>query len=132
PGREDGEHVLLVEDNPEVRQTLRRQLESLGYKTTAAPDGQSALSVVEFDPSIEIVLSDVVMPGAIQGTNLAALLRESHPNLPVLLMSGNAAVLPGGLGNTPAEAVIQKPTPSDVLGRAIREALDRKGRAPST
>jgi PAS domain S-box-containing protein len=82
--------VLLVEDNPEVANASAGFLEQLGYKVRWVPDAASALAEVEKD-GIDIVLSDIVMPGKMDGVGLAKTLREKKPTLPILLMTGYSA-----------------------------------------
>jgi CheY-like chemotaxis protein len=82
--------VLLVEDNPEVASASADFLEQLGYKVRWVPDASSALAEVEKD-GIDIVLSDIVMPGKMDGVGLAKTLREKKPKLPILLTTGYSA-----------------------------------------
>lgn len=80
--------VLLVEDEGEVRKVVRRQLQSLGLAVLEAEDAEAALSLIEAVSGIALVLSDVSMPGAMDGIGLARAVRATHPDLPVVLMSG--------------------------------------------
>jgi CheY-like chemotaxis protein/anti-sigma regulatory factor (Ser/Thr protein kinase) len=79
--------VLLVEDNPEVANASTGLLEQLGYTVRWAADAPSALLEVEKD-GIDIVFSDIVMPGKMDGVRLAQIIREKHPGLPILLVTG--------------------------------------------
>jgi PAS domain S-box-containing protein len=79
--------VLLVEDNPEVAVASTALLEQLGYTVRWAPDAASALAEIERD-GVDIVFTDVVMPGKMDGVGLAKTLRERNPKLPILLMTG--------------------------------------------
>jgi len=81
-----GLKVLLVEDNPQVRQFAEGLLLDLGCKVTSAADAEEALRLLEGD-GIELVVSDVVMPG-MSGVELARKMTEVHPELPVLLATG--------------------------------------------
>jgi PAS domain S-box-containing protein len=84
--------VLLVEDNPEVAEASTSYLEELGYKVKWAADASSALLEIERD-GIDIVCSDIVMPGKMDGVALARTIRAMNPEMPILLMTGfsNAA-----------------------------------------
>jgi PAS domain S-box-containing protein len=79
--------VLLVEDNPEVASASAGFLEQLGYSVRWVSDAEGALKEVERD-GIDLVVSDIVMPGSIDGLKLARVIRQSHPELPILLTTG--------------------------------------------
>ncbi len=81
------ERVLVAEDDSRVRDVLLRMLESLGYRATAVRNGTLALEQLASDPSIDLLVSDVVMPG-MDGRALAKEARLAHPGLRVLLISG--------------------------------------------
>ncbi|MEM6511418.1 MAG: PAS domain-containing protein [Pseudomonadota bacterium] len=81
--------VLVVEDEPEVRDMLCRRLESEGYRVLAADDGERGKSLLsEHLDSIDLVLTDYVMPGPVQGSDLAEFVKAANPDLPVVLLSG--------------------------------------------
>jgi CheY-like chemotaxis protein len=82
--------ILLVEDDAEVRRIVRRQLTSLGYPVLEAENGREAVSMVENVPGIAIVLSDIVMPGGIDGWELARFVKKTRPEIRIVLMSGYA------------------------------------------
>lgn len=89
--------MLVVEDEPAVRRAVRRNLERLGHDVLAAPDGEDALRITESLDGIDLLLSDVVMPG-IDGSELACRLRARWPDRAapvqnVSLPSGSAAAL---------------------------------------
>jgi CheY-like chemotaxis protein len=81
--------VLLVEDNPEVAEASTNMLEQLGYNVRWASDASSALAEIERD-GIDIVCSDIVMAGKMDGVSLAKKIKATHPDIPILLMSGYA------------------------------------------
>lgn len=117
-------HILLVEDEAGVRRTLGRQLATLGYRVTEATTGSEGLDRLAADRSIDLVLSDIVMPGTVQGSDLARTARERWPDVPVLFISGYplaAATEEGGLA--PADVTLSKPVALGELSRAIRDAL---------
>jgi CheY-like chemotaxis protein len=79
--------VLLVEDNPEVADASSGLLRQLGYTVRWASDASAALVEIE-NNKIDIVCSDIVMPGRLDGVGLAKAIRELHPKLPILLLTG--------------------------------------------
>jgi PAS domain S-box-containing protein len=83
-----GEIVLVVEDDPDVRQVAASTLAALGYGVREAADGPSALALLREAAHIDVVFSDVSMPGPLTGADLAREIRRSHPSVRVLLTSG--------------------------------------------
>jgi len=120
------ETILLVEDEPAVRAVARQILTRQGYVVLEAPDGQTALAMVDAGgPRVDLVLTDVVMPG-MSGRSLADRLASHCPGLRVLYMSGytdDAIVRHGML--EPGLAYLQKPFRPDALARKVREVLNR-------
>jgi CheY-like chemotaxis protein len=82
--------ILVVEDEAEVARVTMEVPREIGYRPIEARDGHSALALIEQDPTIELVLSDVVMPGGMSGLELARTLRKLRPGLPVVLATGYA------------------------------------------
>ena len=120
------ETILLVEDEPALRELFVRTLELQGYRVIAATDGQAAqeLEVVR-SGGIQLLLTDVVMPH-VSGRQLAEALRTKQPGLRVLYMSGytDDAVIRHGVLES-GSSFLQKPfTPTD-LARRVREVLDQ-------
>ena len=116
--------VLLVEDNTDVREATREVLVTAGVHVTTAVDAEEALRRVD-ERTFDVVLSDIRMPGALNGIDLAERLRASHPSLGVLLHSGYTDQLQRAqaLGLT----VLQKPSAPESLLRALRQAVHRAG-----
>ena len=113
-------HVLLVEDNEEVGDTAGQLLEELGYSVTRAVDAASALVLVDSGIGFDLVFSDIVMPGEMSGLDLAHRLRESRPDLPVVLTTGfSEALSDGGLDGV---ALLRKPYSVEALTRTLRQA----------
>ncbi|WP_132256909.1 response regulator [Methylobacterium segetis] len=83
-----GRAVLVVEDDADVRGTVVSTLESLAFKVLSAHDGNEALRILEHEPDVALVFSDVNMPGAITGIDLGHRIREQWPTMPILLASG--------------------------------------------
>jgi CheY-like chemotaxis protein len=120
------ESVLLVEDEPLVRANTERQLVLLGYKVVAASNGKEALALFENGLRPDLLLTDVIMAGGINGRELAEHLREQCPGLRVLFMSGyTSGVLADVAGEIPEDTnFIGKPFRRSQLAKAVREALD--------
>ena len=87
-GEGQGRSLLVVEDNPSVLRLLSRQLREQGFEVSEAASGADALEKFEADPTISLVVSDIVMPGEIQGVELAKRIRSERPQVPIILMSG--------------------------------------------
>ncbi len=120
------ETVLLVEDNPQMRRTALAQLRSLGYRVIEAADGEAALDIVEQkEIHLDLLLSDIVMPGRINGYELAKLALERRPGLKVLLSSGYTGnSLPAGGIEGQNMMLLAKPYRLSDLAKAVRAALD--------
>ena len=86
-------------------------------------DGKAALARFECDPTIQMVMSDIVMPGGMSGLELARAMREHHPGLPVLLTSGYSQYRPQS--EKDGFILIEKPYRRDVLAASIRRAIER-------
>jgi signal transduction histidine kinase len=117
------ETVMVVEDEAPVRRAVQRNLERLGYRVLSAPDGEGALRIAESLPGIDLLLSDVVMPG-IDGPELACRLREKWQDLPVLFVTGYSAdrlARTGAVG--PHDRVLEKPYQLAELTGTIRQML---------
>ncbi len=120
------ETVLLVEDEDLVRRLVHSVLESYGYQVLLARDGDEALRIAgEYAGTIHLLLTDVVMPGSLNGRALAEKLTEWLPDLSVLYMSGytDDAVVRGGVEG-PSTHFIQKPFTPDELAAKVRAVLD--------
>ncbi|GMO36211.1 PAS domain-containing hybrid sensor histidine kinase/response regulator [Bradyrhizobium sp. TM233] len=118
------EIVLVVEDDPFVRSYAVMSLESLGYKVISAVDGKSALRTLAATPHIDLLFTDVVMPGGVNGWELAGLARKERPRLHVLLTSGYALETLAANGHVRQGALIlEKPYRKAELARLVREAL---------
>jgi PAS domain S-box-containing protein len=116
--------ILLVEDDPFVRSFVVMSLESLGYSVVAAVDGNDALKKLRMDIRIDILLTDIVMPGGLNGWELADLAKQIRPGLPVLLTSGYALDTLVQQGRLQAGAVVlAKPYRKDTLARRLREIV---------
>jgi CheY-like chemotaxis protein len=118
PGR--GETILVVEDNPDVKAVATAMLEQLNYRTHAVATAAAALDVLKSGKAIDLVFTDVMLPGDLDGVALARRIREKHPGIPVVLTSGYAKALDGRHGLP----ILRKPYQLAALGQTIRENLD--------
>jgi two-component system, NtrC family, sensor kinase len=119
-----GECVLVVEDDPDVRDYVVEALAGLGYDVLQAGDAEQALQVLRRHKTVNLLLTDVIMPGK-NGRKLAEEARAQNPSLKVLYMTGysrNAIVHQGRLD--PDVELIQKPLTSEQLAAAVRKLLD--------
>jgi CheY-like chemotaxis protein len=123
-GRAATGRILLVEDDPLVREMARRSLVDAGFEVLDAPDGQAALDLVAAEPRIDAVLSDLAMPG-MGGRELARRLQEQRPGLPIVFMSGytDDVVHRRGLLES-GVPFLEKPLSPDLLARKIRQVLE--------
>jgi CheY-like chemotaxis protein len=119
-----GETVLLVEDDPAIRMLITEVLDELGYGSLEAADGQSALALLESDKRLDLMVTDVGLPG-INGRQLADLAREHHPNLKILFLTGyaeHATARSAFLG--PGMEMMTKPFGIAQLARKIRQMIE--------
>jgi PAS domain S-box-containing protein len=118
------ETVMIVEDDPFVRSYAVMRLESLGYAVISAIDGADAVQKLRADIHVDILFTDIVMPGGINGWELADLARQLRPGLPVLLTSGYALDTLAKHGRLRAGAVVlTKPYRKADLARRLREVV---------
>jgi len=122
------ETILLVEDDPALRDAARKALSQLGYRIIEAPTGVKALEVwQEYRHEISLLLTDLVMPDGMSGKDLAQNLLQENPKLKVIYMSGYSAEVVGK-GFPMAEDVtfLTKPFPAQKLAQTIRDSLDAR------
>jgi DNA-binding NtrC family response regulator len=113
--------VLVVEDDDEVGRFSTELLEDLGYSVRRAADAATALTILAEDEfAVDLVFSDVIMPG-MNGVELAGLIRERYPGLPVVLTSGYSNVLAENADR--GFELIQKPYSVEALSRILRKAM---------
>jgi PAS domain S-box-containing protein len=117
------ETILVAEDDPFVRSSVILRIESLGYSVIAAINGNDALLKLRANPEIDMLFTDIVMPG-MSGWELADLARQVRPGLPVVYSSGYALEVLAQQGRAPAESIILvKPYRKAELAERLREAL---------
>jgi len=129
-----GERVLVVEDDAAVRELMADLLRDQGYDVVEAADGPNALEVADRAGALDLLVTDMVMPGGMNGAALAARLRGERPGLPVLFVSGYSdRPLPGLPANGeptappaggPIDRNLGKPFSRRALASAVRQTLD--------
>ena len=127
PDPEARETVLVVEDDERVRQLTIRRLKMIGYQVIEASDGPSALEILERGDEIDLVFTDLVMPGGLSGREVAIRARQLRPGIKVLLTSGYAEELVRGDDLQREQLkVLRKPYQQADLAAALRDVLGDK------
>jgi len=114
--------VLIVEDSPEVAEVTASLVEQLGYRTTHVENAIEALNRLQRGERVSMVLSDIVMPGSMNGIALAHEINNRYPQIPVLLASGYSDVVQA---NESQFIILRKPFQLPALAKAMREILER-------
>jgi len=124
---EEGETVLVVEDEATVRMLVTETLGELGYAALEAADGPSGLAILQSDARVDLLVTDVGLPG-LNGRQLADAARLLRPGLRVLFMTGYAhhAAIGQGEALEPGMEIISKPFPLDVLASRIRAMIEAR------
>ncbi len=126
-----GEAVLLVEDEAGVRELVAERLRELGYRVLEAADGPAALRLLRSGARVDVLVTDVGLPGGLNGRQVADVARERRPDLPVLFITGYAAVtLAHGAALDPGMEMMTKPFALDALATRIRDL--KRSPAPSS
>jgi signal transduction histidine kinase len=118
------ETILVVEDDAKVREIAVSLLRELGYRVLEAVDGPSALAVIEGEEAIDLLFSDIIMSGGMNGLELAQRARRRRPDLKVLHTSGYAEAAVARGSGLAADCLIGKPYRKEDLARKVRHALD--------
>ncbi|WP_254684838.1 response regulator [Tateyamaria omphalii] len=114
----------MVEDNPRVRKLSIERIRDLGYRTLEAASGDDAYVLLQSGVDVDIVFSDLVMPGTLNGYDLAAKIRAEFPTVRVLLTSGYASdVVTSKLGGTSDYEVLHKPYRQSDLAERLQALL---------
>ncbi|WP_428676204.1 response regulator [Reyranella sp.] len=119
--------ILVVDDNAQILETIDAQLTSLGYRVIAAADAAAALDILTGPGDIDLLLTDVVMPGGMNGSQLAVEARRLRPGIKVLFTSGYfevALVRDGKLDE--GTQVLAKPYRKHQLAQSVSEALSNE------
>ncbi len=125
PRAQQGETVLVVDDEPTVRMLVTEVLEDLGYTAIEAADGATGLKVLQSDVRIDLLVTDVGLPGGMNGRQVADAARIARPFLKVLFITGyaeNAVISHGHLD--PGMHVLTKPFAMEALASRIKELID--------
>jgi CheY-like chemotaxis protein len=122
--RGGSETILVVEDNAGLRRIVVRQLGEAGYRVLEAPDAEEAMTIVDSAEKIHLLLTDVVMPGAMNGRDLARVAVARRPGLRVLLTSGFPDARWSSSSSRTGSRLLSKPYRKEELRRAVREVLD--------
>lgn len=113
--------VLVVEDEALVRMDIADQLQELGFKVLEASNASKAVEMLASNPSIQIMFTDVDMPGGMDGLMLAAAVRDKWPPIKIIVTSGHRRV---SLDDIPAESrFFGKPYRADAVASAMREMM---------
>jgi PAS domain S-box-containing protein len=121
----EGEVVLVIDDEPTIRMLVADLLTEAGYAVIEAADGPAGLKVLESNARIDLLITDVGLPGGMNGRQVADAARVSRPNLKVLFITGyaeNAVIGQGQLGN--GMFIMTKPFQMDLLAHRIREIIE--------
>jgi PAS domain S-box-containing protein len=127
------EMVLVAEDDPRVRETTVALLTELGYQVVAAKDADAALTIVESGLAIDLLFTDVVMPGKLKSTELVKRARQILPNIAVLYTSGYTenSIVHGGRLDAGVD-LLSKPYTTDALALKLREVIEERARKGGT
>jgi CheY-like chemotaxis protein len=127
PTGSGSETILVVDDDEGVRNYVQDALEDLGYRVLTASDAAGALTILKAEQTsrIDLLFTDVIMPGGVNGLALANQVAERWPNLPVLFTTGySPGAFIGGDKNGSPVRFLGKPYSIDALARKVRETLD--------
>ncbi|MGB0661902.1 MAG: transporter substrate-binding domain-containing protein [Mangrovicoccus sp.] len=119
-----GQTILLVEDEMQLLAVMESTLEDLGYRVITASSGKEALAQIEDGQQFDLLLTDVVMPGQIDGFELARRIRQTYPQLPVIYTSGYTGYTASEMGEVQAP-LLQKPATPMELSRAIKAVMSK-------
>jgi DNA-binding response OmpR family regulator len=118
------EQILLVEDDDDVRSALSQRLAASGFRVTQARNGTEALALVKKAHEFDLVVTDLTMPGAVQGLDLVAQVRKVLDGVPIVILTGYGADVLDSVSGLPKLTVLNKPVSGPVLISKIRALLD--------
>jgi CheY-like chemotaxis protein len=125
PRAEAGETVLVVEDEPVIRDLIVEVLQDLGYHALEAEDGPAGMKILNSTERVDLLVTDVGLPGGMNGRQLADQARERRPDLQVMFITGfaeNATLANGFL--EPGMQMVTKPFAIDALAAKIRQMIE--------
>ncbi len=115
--------ILVVEDNEDVRELAETMLGAAGYAVVSASSGERALELLDGGKKIDLLFTDVIMPGGMNGLQLAERVRERRPETPILITTGYMEELPSPTGRTQPLDVLSKPYRQEELLSRVRAIL---------
>ncbi len=122
--RGEGETVLVVDDEPSVRELINEVLEELGYAVLEAENGSAGLRILQSSRRVDLLVTDVGLPGGMNGRQLADAALVTRPDLKVLFITGYAENAVLGEGHLkPGMHILTKPFSLETLGRRIKEIV---------
>jgi CheY-like chemotaxis protein len=125
-----GETVLVVDDDPTVRMLLVDLLQDAGYRVLEAADGPQGLRILQSDTRVDLLITDVGLPGGMNGRQVADAGRVARPTLKVLFITGYAENAVIGNGQLePGMQVITKPFAIDVIANRVRDLINSQAAA---
>lgn len=114
--------VLLVEDEGIIRMMTAEMLQDAGFDVVEAWDGDEAVRLIDGPGYFDVILTDVRMPGSLDGIGVATYARRLHPDIPLIVVSGYAHHLSARLANfNPAAVYIGKPYSLEEIDQAVRQ-----------
>jgi|GraSoiStandDraft_45_1057281.scaffolds.fasta_scaffold04378_5 PAS domain S-box-containing protein len=131
PNYKNDETVLVVEDNSSLRTVVVRQLEAIGLRVLEAENAQIALGVLRDEPKIDLIFTDVVLPGHMDGYALARAINEGHPRAKIIMTSGFPGMRFKDTELAKSLPLLSKPYRKQDLIRMVREVLDKRAEAVS-
>jgi signal transduction histidine kinase len=121
-----GQLVLVVEDNADVQKTAIRHLTELGYRTVAAASAKDAIAILEKDPGIEVIFTDIVMPGGMNGWELGVAAHRLRPGIPILYTSGfSETTIQDNRAQQAANRFLGKPYRKQDLAQKLQDVLNQ-------
>jgi len=121
-----GQLILVVEDNADVQKTAIRHLTELGYRTVAAASAKEAIAILEKDPGIQAIFTDIVMPGGMNGWELGGVAQRLRPGIPILYTSGfSETTVQDSRAQQAANRFLGKPYRKQDLARKMQDVLSQ-------
>jgi CheY-like chemotaxis protein len=121
----EGETILVIDNEEAIRMLITDVLEEAGYRILEAADGVAGLKILQSDARIDLLITDVGLPGGFNGRQVADAARQTRPDLKVLLVTGYAENAVVGSGHLdPGMQVITKPFPMATLALRVREIIE--------
>lgn len=131
PSYKNEETVLVVEDNASLRAVVVRQLEAIGLRVLEAENAQMALNMLRDEPKIDLIFTDVVLPGDMDGYTLAGAINEDHPHTKIIMTSGFPGMRFKDTELAKSLPLLSKPYRKQDLVRMVREVLDERAQRVS-